>query len=93
MRVVTALLICLGMTICGLSSLAQTSTSVPSAPASRAESAIETPRAPVFEYLGRLRAVGWTDSSRNFWLFGGDGYDFVANESWLNDLWKYSAGQ
>jgi len=56
MRVITALLICLGMTNCGLSSLAQTSTSVPSAPASRAESAIEIPRAPVFEYLGRLRA-------------------------------------
>lgn len=42
MRVVIALLICLGMTVCGLVSLAQTSTSVPSAPA--------------FEYLGRLRA-------------------------------------
>ncbi len=56
MRVVTALLICLGMTICGLSSLPQTSTSVPSTHASRAESAIETLRAPVFEYLGSLRA-------------------------------------
>src|SRR5580693_1160730 len=56
MRVVTAFLICLQMTICGLSSFAQTSTSVPSAPASRAESAIETPHAPVFEYLGKLRA-------------------------------------
>ncbi len=44
------------MTICGLSSFAQTSTSVPNAPASRAESAIEPPSAPVFEYLGRLRA-------------------------------------
>ena len=56
MRVVIALLICLGMSICGLVSLAQTSTSVPSAPASKAESAVETPRAPAFEYLGRLRA-------------------------------------
>jgi hypothetical protein len=56
MRVLTAFLICLGMTVCGLPSLAQTSTSVPSAPASKAETAIETPRAPVFEYLGRLRA-------------------------------------
>jgi hypothetical protein len=54
MRVLTALLICLGFTICGLSSLAQTSSSVPSAPASRAD--MEAPRAPVFEYLGRLRA-------------------------------------
>jgi hypothetical protein len=56
MRVVTSLLICLGMTICGLSSHAQTTTSVASAPASRAEKASETPRAPVFEYLGTLRA-------------------------------------
>jgi hypothetical protein len=56
MRAVTALLICLGMTICGLSSLAQTSTSVPSTHASRAEKAIEPLRAPVFEYLGSLRA-------------------------------------
>ena len=56
MRVVTALVIWLGMTTCGLSALAQTSTSAPSAPASRAERAIETPRAPVFEYLGRLSA-------------------------------------
>lgn len=56
MRVVTALQICLGMTIWGVSSFAQTSTSVPSVPTSKAETAIETPRAPVFEYLGRLRA-------------------------------------
>jgi len=56
MRVVTSLLICLGITICGLSSHDQTSTSVASAPASRAEKAIETPRAPVFEHLGTLRA-------------------------------------
>src|SRR5258708_30293746 len=57
MRVVTgALLICLGSTVCGLFAFAQTSTSVPSAPASRAEKAIEVPRSPVFEYLGRLRA-------------------------------------
>src|SRR5713226_7603575 len=56
MRVVTALMICLGMIICGLSSLAQTSTSAPSAPASRSESAIEQARVPAFEYLGTLRA-------------------------------------
>ncbi len=42
MRVVTAFLICLVMSVCGLVSLAQTSTSAPSAP--------------TFEYLGRLRA-------------------------------------
>jgi hypothetical protein len=56
MRVITALLICLGMTICGLSSFAQTSTSVASTPASKVEGNIETPRAPVLEYLGTLRA-------------------------------------
>ena len=50
MRFVTAaLLICVGMSICGITSPAQTSTVVPGAPASRAESAGETPRAPVFE--------------------------------------------
>jgi hypothetical protein len=54
MRVVTALPICFGMTVCALSSLAQTSTSMPSAPASKAD--VEPPRAPAFEYLGRLRA-------------------------------------
>lgn len=54
MRVVTALLICLGIAICGRSSLAQTSTSAPGAPASKADA--EAPHAPVFEYLGRLRA-------------------------------------
>jgi hypothetical protein len=57
MRVVTAaLLICLGPTVCGLFALAQTFTNVPSTPASRGEKAIGIPRAPVFEYLGRLRA-------------------------------------
>jgi hypothetical protein len=57
MRVITAvLLICLGPTVCGLFALAQTSTSEPSAPASNAEKAVEPLRAPVFEYLGRLRA-------------------------------------
>lgn len=53
MRVVTALLICLGMAICHGPVHAQTSGG---APASMAEKAAETPRAPAFEYLGRLRA-------------------------------------
>ena len=56
MRVVTALLICLGMTVCGLSSLAQTSTGVATTAASRTEKSVESPRAPGFEYLGTLRA-------------------------------------
>jgi len=56
MRVVTALIIFLGLTFCGLFALAQTFTSLPTMPASRAEQVIEPPRAPVFEYLGKLRA-------------------------------------
>ena len=33
--------------------------------------------------------VSWTDSTGNFWLFGGFGYDSVGNHSRLNDLWKF----
>jgi Protein of unknown function (DUF3237) len=55
MRVVTVLLICLGSAVFGLFALAQTSTSMPGMPASRAETASE-PHAPAFEYLGKLRA-------------------------------------
>ena len=57
MRVVTAaLLLCLGPTVCSPFALAQTSTSVPKPPASSAVKVIEPLSAPVFEYLGRLRA-------------------------------------
>jgi hypothetical protein len=41
----------------------------------------------------RSEAVSWTDAAENFWLFGGFGYDSVATEGLLNDLWKYSAGK
>jgi N-acetylneuraminic acid mutarotase len=34
--------------------------------------------------------VGWTDTSGNFWLFGGFGYDSTGTSGSLNDLWKYS---
>jgi len=35
-------------------------------------------------------AVTWTDSSGNFWLFGGDGYDSTGiYDGLLNDLWRY----
>jgi N-acetylneuraminic acid mutarotase len=37
----------------------------------------------------RLSAVGWTDASGNFWLFGGGGYDSTGTSGYLNDLWKY----
>jgi hypothetical protein len=46
---------------------------------------------------GRGSASSWTDAAGNFWLFGGIGYDgsgvFYSNFSYLNDLWRYSAGQ
>jgi len=38
----------------------------------------------------RYLASGWTDSSGNFWLFGGSGYASNAGELNLNDLWKFS---
>ena len=40
---------------------------------------------------GRSAAVGWTDASGNFWLFGGEGYDPIGGYYHrFNDLWKYS---
>ena len=57
MRILTAaLLICLGPAARGPFALAQTSSSAPGAPASRAEKAADAPRAPAFEYLGTLHA-------------------------------------
>jgi hypothetical protein len=38
----------------------------------------------------RKGAVAWTDSSGNFWLFGGVGVDSVAGYGELNDLWEYA---
>jgi|HubBroStandDraft_6_1064221.scaffolds.fasta_scaffold00079_48 hypothetical protein len=38
---------------------------------------------------GRDGAVVWTDSSGNFWLFGGDGYDGGGDLGFLSDLWEY----
>jgi N-acetylneuraminic acid mutarotase len=39
---------------------------------------------------GRGRASYWTDSTGNFWLFGGIGYDANQNLGELNDLWKFN---
>ena len=44
---------------------------------------------------GREMAVSWTDSSGNFWLFGGIGYDSTPLTPFgrlgdLNDLWEFS---
>jgi len=42
---------------------------------------------------GRTNAVFWTDSSGNFWLFGGLGLDANGNSEVLNDLWRFGSGQ
>ena len=34
-------------------------------------------------------AIAWTDTSGNFWLFGGYGYDALGTTGNLDDLWKY----
>ncbi len=39
----------------------------------------------------RYSASSWTDSSGNFWLFGGVGYDSTGSSGYLADLWQYSA--
>ena len=39
---------------------------------------------------GRDGAVSWTDSSGNFWLFGGGRVDPVGSLGPRNDLWEYS---
>jgi hypothetical protein len=56
MRVITALLVFLGLAASGRFALAQTSAAAPANPAANTEQAAEPPRAPAFEYLGRLRA-------------------------------------
>jgi N-acetylneuraminic acid mutarotase len=38
----------------------------------------------------RAQAVGWSDSSGNFWLFGGFGFDSSGVEDDLNDLWSFT---
>lgn len=42
---------------------------------------------------GRDHAVRWADSSGNFWLFGGWGFDSAGTNGELNDLWEYSNGE
>jgi len=38
----------------------------------------------------RYDSSSWSDSSGNFWLFGGAGYDSTGAIGDLNDLWQYS---
>jgi hypothetical protein len=39
---------------------------------------------------GRDSAVSWTDSSGNFWLFGGEGYTTPTTFGNFNDLWQFN---
>jgi hypothetical protein len=39
---------------------------------------------------GRAGANSWVDSSGNFWLFGGVGYDSTGNVGDMNDLWSFN---
>jgi N-acetylneuraminic acid mutarotase len=41
---------------------------------------------------GRTGAVGWTDSSGNFWLFGGEDYfvDLNGIQGFLSDVWEFN---
>jgi len=41
----------------------------------------------------RRGAVSWSDSSGNFWLFGGSGYDSAGASSSLNDLWRWDGSE
>ncbi|HEY9127666.1 MAG TPA: hypothetical protein VIM62_11100 [Acidobacteriaceae bacterium] len=41
---------------------------------------------------GRYGGYAWTDPSGSFWLFGGNGFDSVGTNAYLNDLWKYAPG-
>lgn len=38
---------------------------------------------------GRYGAESWTDSSGNFWLFGGYSYNGNGGAGWLDDLWEF----
>lgn len=38
---------------------------------------------------GRSRPSFWQDTSGNFWLYGGSGYDGGTSQGNLNDVWKY----
>jgi hypothetical protein len=40
----------------------------------------------------REEAAGWLDSSGNFWLFGGFGFDSADVADDLNDLWRFTQG-
>jgi hypothetical protein len=40
----------------------------------------------------RFYATTWTDAAGSLWLFGGQGFDSIGGEGFLNDLWRYNNG-
>jgi len=38
----------------------------------------------------RYNAVAWSDSSGNFWLFGGVGFDSTGTDGDLSDFWEFN---
>ncbi len=50
---------------------------------------IESPGQIGYRIRSMGRAVSWTDSHDNFWLFGGSGYAQSGEIGYLNDLWKF----
>ncbi len=53
---------------------------------------VYTGAAPTLTPGARVNPTTWTDSSGNFWLFGGYGIDGSGNLGYLNDLWEFTAG-
>jgi N-acetylneuraminic acid mutarotase len=45
---------------------------------------------PTIDPGGRHGCGQWIDQNGDLWMFGGEGYSVSNNNSWLNDLWKYS---
>ncbi|MBB6143530.1 N-acetylneuraminic acid mutarotase [Silvibacterium bohemicum] len=41
---------------------------------------------------GRYSPASWIDASGNFWICGGQGYDWTGKVGYLDDLWKYTPG-
>jgi N-acetylneuraminic acid mutarotase len=38
----------------------------------------------------RYQSISWIDTSGNFWLFGGYGYDSIGAQGFLGDLWEFT---
>jgi hypothetical protein len=38
---------------------------------------------------GRIGPVSWIDGTGNLWFFGGQGYDSIGAQGYLNDLWEF----